>query len=330
MRFYQRGKRGTWWVERDDGSRHSLGTPDSREKERAFAEIIAKEREARKPSVTVGEVWNEYVKTLAGRPAAERAAHAWKALEATFGKNVSARVTERDTRAYAAARARSDATVLTELVFLRTALNYGARKGLIDRNYEVWVPPPPPPRDRRLTKEQAVRLLAVEMMPHVKLFILLAMNTAGRKQAILELTWDRVDFERNHVQLSIPGRRGKGRATVPMNGTLRAALAEAKEYAFTPYVIEWAGQRVRHIEAGFNRVADAAGLPWVTPHTLRHSVACWQIEAGVPLERVAQFLGHQDIATTFRVYARLSTHGMQADADVLELGTPAGRMRRVK
>ena len=58
----------------------------------------------------------------------------------------------------------------------------------------------------------------------------------------------------------------------------------------------------------------------VSPHVLRHSAACAMVEAGVPMEAVAQFLGHSNASVTFRVYARYSPTYLQGAAKALEKG----------
>ncbi len=45
-------------------------------------------------------------------------------------------------------------------------------------------------------------------------------------------------------------------------------------------------------------VLRAAGYPWATPHTFRHTAASLLHEQGVPLARIADWLGHRDIAVT--------------------------------
>lgn len=47
-----------------------------------------------------------------------------------------------------------------------------------------------------------------------------------------------------------------------------------------------------------------AGYPWATPHTFRHTLASLLHEQGVPLARIADWLGHRDIAVTARYLGR--------------------------
>ena len=47
------------------------------------------------------------------------------------------------------------------------------------------------------------------------------------------------------------------------------------------------------------RVYDAAGLPWMTSHTLRRTAASLLDDAGLPLREVSGQLGHSDLRTTF-------------------------------
>jgi len=67
------------------------------------------------------------------------------------------------------------------------------------------------------------------------------LSTTARATALLELTWDRVDFNRRQIHLRNPddiGRR-KGRTVVPINNSLNEALYEAYQAAQSDYVLEW-------------------------------------------------------------------------------------------
>lgn len=63
---------------------------------------------------------------------------------------------------------------------------------------------------------------------------------------------------------------------------------------------------------------DAAGLPWAISHTFRRTVATLLDQAGVPIARIADQLGHADVSMTARVYLGRDLKGDKGDlADVL-------------
>lgn len=181
----------------------------------------------------------------------------------------------------------------------------------------MWLPGVPPPRDRRLTRDEANALLDGCAAPHVRLFVCLALNTAARSGALCGLKWQSVDLERRRISLGGTTRQ-KGRAVVPINDTLHAALTEAHTAALTPFVIEWAGGPVKSIKRAFRAAVTRAGLSSdVTPHVLRHTAASWMAEAGVPMSEIAAFLGHTDSRITEKVYAKYSPEYLQKAAKAL-------------
>ncbi|MBF0251664.1 MAG: site-specific integrase [Alphaproteobacteria bacterium] len=245
---------------------------------------------------------------------------AWKRLKPHFGHLRPDQINRMTCRAYTEDRRRagvSDGTIIKELTTLRAALRWH------DKNTpaQFEMPSAPAPRERYLTKEEFIALRDACSRPHVKLFVILALSTAGRASAILELTWDRVDFERGLIRLAIPDDHGrkKGRAIVPMTTMARAALEEAKRGALTNHVIEYAERPVASVKKGFGDACRRAGLEGVTPHTLRHTAAVWMAEAGTPMTEIATFLGHTDSQITERVYARYSPEYLRTAATALDL-----------
>ena len=113
----------------------------------------------------------------------------------------------------------------------------------------------------------------------------------------------------------------KGRAVVPMNETARAALQEAKAGAVTDHVIEWAGEKVSDVKRSVSTAFTKAGLKKKGDgaHVLRHTAAVFMAEDGVRMEEIAQFLGHSNVATTYRIYARFSPDYLQKAANSLNL-----------
>lgn len=145
-------------------------------------------------------------------------------------------------------------------------------------------------------------------------------GTAARMTAALELTWDRVDLDRGWIDLRMGEGRRKGRAVVPINPTLRAALVTAKAAALSDHVIEWAGGPVKSIKRGFARAVKDAGLEDVTPHVLRHTAAVHLAAAGISMSKIAQYLGHTSTEVTETVSARFTPDHMRDAAEVLDFG----------
>jgi hypothetical protein len=69
----------------------------------------------------------------------------------------------------------------------------------------------PPSLDRWLKRDEAVRLVAGCGDFHVRLFVLLGLQTAARSAAILGLPWDGAEFDCGRLDYGT-GRGNKGRS----------------------------------------------------------------------------------------------------------------------
>ncbi len=311
--------RGKWHAyERIDGKpkRSSLGTAA-----RAVAErrLIDLEASRRRPATTIAEMHAIYLEERGPHLASQETLRfAWKRLSPVFGHLRPDQVTRALTRAYAAKERRrgiSDGSIRRDLAVLGAVLRFN------DKNSPAVIdlPPAPPPKSRHLTREQYRSLRDAAATPHARLFIILAYSTAGRAGAILDLTWDRVDFDRGMISLGSGERRVKGRATVPMTEACHVALREARQASISDYVVEYAGRRVASVKRAFKTAVMRSGLdPSTSPHILRHSAAVHMAESGVPMAEIAQFLGHSSESVTYRVYARFSPHYLRKAANALE------------
>jgi len=153
----------------------------------------------------------------------------------------------------------------------------------------------------------------------------------ARTAALLELTWDRVDFDAGSINLKntepvnpLLKRTRKGRAVVPMNATARAVLSQAKAETISDYVIEWNGDRIKKIRKGFEEACRRSGLSGVTPHDLRRTVATKADEAGMDWTRIARLLGHANVASG-AAYRHPRPEALQPVADILNLDTSVQR-----
>lgn len=272
--------------------------------------------------MNVAGIWAEYVRDLGDRPTAKTMGYTGKAVLAHFGHYRPDQITTDLCRAYSRARMNagiSQGSVHTELGHLRSAMKFAERERIIGAAPYVERPAKPTPKERFLTKEEVQRLIDSADAPHIGLAIHLLFGTAGRVGAVLDLTWDRVDMQRGVINLRLDdARTRKGRAIVPINRGLLAALQTAKDSALSDHVVEWGGGRVASIRKGFEGAVRRSGLRDVTLHTIRHSSAVAMVSNGIAIEQVAQYLGHSNTAITFSTYGRFAPNHLTDAADVLD------------
>lgn len=330
---YRLQRRGTGWAVAwtDDGGvprKYKLHDAVSQEQARQAIDRFARGQDLirGKEAKDVATLWDLYLadRRLEGKRSVETMEHNWKALKPRFGHLTPAMIDKKICKEYADARKRAgrkDATILTELRRIRTALNWAVDHNMIEKAPMIWMPAEPRSRERWLTKDEVYALIESAGSPHVRLYIILAIATAARTEAILDLTWLRVDIDARRIYLDDPDRErtSKGRSTVPMNDMCRAALVAAKEGALTPFVIEWKQASVNDVKKGFAAAVKRAGIAHCTPHDLRRTAASWMVMAGVPIEEVARYLGHTSPRITWQTYGRFSPDYLQGASDAVNL-----------
>jgi integrase/recombinase XerD len=143
-------------------------------------------------------------------------------------------------------------------------------------------------------------------------------STGARASEIITLTRDQVRHGQAQEAL-ISGKGGRQRTiffTPQAQAALRAYL-EARGDDNPWLFIGHNGRRPGHIHRGtvWTIVKDAVEAleldPSTSPHTLRHYRATQLLNAGMPLESVQDFLGHQNIGTTRTVYAHTATRTLR-------------------
>lgn len=323
---YRIGKLGdglvvTWWGDDGKRRRYRLAAQSRAEAEVEAVKVI-REHVIKPDGCVIDQLWEAYRKEKTGRRIATTMEFEWRFMKPFFGQLRPDQVSVDLCRAYTEVRrgaGKKDGTIWTELGHLRTVLRWAVDKSLIRHAAKVERPAKPAPKERWLNHGEIQRLLEAPKAHHIQLAILLMLATAGRIGAILELEWKRVDFERGTVNLrSTETGPRKGRAIVPMNDGLRAALSHAKAVALTDYVIEWGGEPVKSIKTGFNRACTDAKLDDVSPHTLRHTAAVHLAMNDVPMQRISQYLGHSSVSVTERVYARYAPEHLREEAAILD------------
>ena len=169
-------------------------------------------------------------------------------------------------------------------------------------------------RLRFLDPEEEAKLLAAATAPGLRAIILAGLY-AGLRIESEALTLAPADVDLRTGLLTVQSAYAKSGKTrrVPMNASLRAALAPLKAQATgSTLFTSRAGTPYRSIRTAFATACRGAGLKNVTPHVLRHTFASRLVMAGVDLRTVQELGGWSSLELVQR-YAHLSP-GHKADA----------------
>lgn len=315
-------------------NRITLGKSSPEDAERRLralnAEFFAK---GKSDDYTVKRIFEDYIadRERAKKAAVFRMKQCRDILLPHFGALYATEITKARCEAYIEHRrnlAVGDSTIRTELTYLAVALKFAVDMELIPARPRIWRPPQARPRsqqidDYHLSRSEVSILLveAREQWPHLWLWMKVALATAGRPLHILQLEWERVDFHKRFINLDDPkrDRTTKGRARVPMNQEVMDALLEAKRHAGSSgYVIEFNGKPIKSIKKGLRELCKRTGIK-ASPYVFRHTAAVWMAEAGIPMEEIAQYMGHTNPLITYKTYARFSPTHLQRAAKALQV-----------
>lgn len=178
-------------------------------------------------------------------------------------------------------------------------------------------------------------VLAASSSPKILALVLLAGDAGLRRGEIIALDWRRIDLVNGkvHVQCAdwrgiIGPPKGKKARVVRMTKRLRDALAalpregervltrddmERSDCPFVPGQPS-TGSSLRH---WLWIAEDAAGLPRMGLHSLRHTFCSHLAMAGTPVTAIRDMAGHSSIKITNR-YMHLAPGGLDAAVESLE------------
>lgn len=315
----------------------------TRQKDRGKAEEIRAtfvlERNAGDPvKATAVEVrtlldsyYNRHAKAL---PSAERIRYSIKYLKAFYGSGSVKTVTARNHESYIArsrSEGRADGTINRELGTLRAALRFAVKSG--DLASPPFVPSlrEPPPRPHVLTPAQIDALLtaakASKGHDHVETFIRIAAATGARKTAILQLTWERVDLTGGTIDFRLPGvaHSRKRRAITGISSSLARYLSGLKKRTKGTHVVQFNGEPVKNIKRAFATIAEAANMPHVTPHVLKHTFVSQALQVASPW--VVSGMTATSLRTLQAVYGKHMVADQRKAAEAMEALTRKPRAK---
>ena len=314
---------------------HRPDDPDCRESVAALAELVRRRDHRRKDprKIRLGPYLLQWVSSLQGLAPATVRQHEMIVrvhLAEHLGGFTLAELQPSDVDAYLARPDLDPQTRRHHRATLRRALADAIREGILDRNVAALAHAPTlPHRERQvLTPAQVRRLL--ETTAGTRWHALFALGaTAGlRLSECLGLTWSDVDLAAGelHVRHALTKTAdGKLRRKVPKTAKSRRSVAllpvtvaaleahraiqdaerDTHPRPIDIYVFTTADGKAIHgtnVLPHLYRALEAADLPRVTFHDLRHTAATMLFGAGVPLPVISDMLGHSTIRITADLY----------------------------
>jgi integrase len=226
---------------------------------------------------------------------------------------------------------------------LRTALNQAVRWELIQRNpcSAVKPPRPAPPEMRVWSARQAATVIeAAHADLEYGALWRLAITTGMRTGELLGLRWADIDSER--LTIAVRQTLARGDHGAPVLGTPKTAKSR-RVIAITPADVDvLKSHRARQaairlacptwhqldlvfcrddgkpthpnsLARAFARLIEAAGVPRIRMHDMRHTAISLMLANGVPVKVVSERVGHASAIMTMDRYAHVLP-GMQESA----------------
>ncbi len=234
-------------------------------------------------------------------------------------------------------------SVVVMHAILHTAIENAVRWNMVSRNVVSLVSAPRIEKHEAilLTSAQAQKLLDVARGDYMYVILTIAVMTGMRRGEILALRWSDIDFQANvlfvrHTINRYPGhgyvegdpKTKSSRRKIVLPNIVMEALKdqrpmqdETRKKAGAKWVennLIFTNRQGGYLNPNgvlhaFHRILDAAGLPHMRFHDLRHSAATILLTMGVHPKVVQELLGHSTISMTMDTYSHVLP-SMQKDA----------------
>lgn len=186
-------------------------------------------------------------------------------------------------------------TINRSLGTLKRALRVAWERGVCAEDWSGQVKRLPEHNARDIYLDvQQVAAIASHASESTQAAIWIALLTGCRRGEVLAI--QREDIGPESILIRAGNTKTLRTRSVPIVPALRPWLAHV------PLPVTYEG-----IKSGFRRAREAAGMPEVHFHDLRHSCATILLSLGTPLDVVRDILGHTSIKTTER-YAHALVH----------------------
>ena len=338
---YKRKQKGSksrfWWVSFTDANgkriRVSTGTTQKREavalEAKWKAEAFRGKAWGDRPSRSLADLMLEYLKATTSKASSVRDAYSADRLLEFFGNDcVVLAIRPSDISRYQKHRLKRvlTSTCNKETGLLSVAISYANSEwdwGLSNPCQGKRLPEPSG-KTVFLTREDAAALIKTvdPQASHLVDLIDLAVQTGCRRKELLELEWDRIDWQKNEIVLEARHTKSAKARRVPLNPSARSVLIRRASLRSeccpsTPWVFfhlrrtrnTEIGDRIKDVKTAMRSACKRVGLEGVTFHTLRHTFASWLGQMpDVQALTIRDLLGHSSVTMTDRYM-----HSDQAD-----------------
>lgn len=247
-----------------------------------------------------------------------------------FGSRRLCDISTRDVQMYVAQikTSHSPATANRHLALLSKLFKMAMSWERIDRNPCVGVSKfrEPQARVETLSPDDLQKMLkAMDAEPNIQAVaaLKLLLLTGTRREEALQARWEHIDLD-NALWFLPKTKNGKTRH-VMLNPEAVALLRGHVRIPGIPWVFPGRdpARPLNNPRKAFTRILNAAGLPYLRIHSLRHVFASYLVSSGVSLFQVQNLLGHASPSTTQR-YAHLANDVLrQASASVSSIFSQA-------
>jgi integrase len=226
---------------------------------------------------------------------------------------------------------------------LERAIGHAEIRDLVGRNVAAVVTPPRGTAGRpskSLTLEQAQTLLQAARDSRLHAYVVLSVATSLRTEELRALRWNEVDLDAGvvavyrSVRITDDTKTRKSRRVLGLPQLAVQALREHRKLQAADRLkagVLWQDHDLvfassigtpldRHnVLREFRKVTKAAGLGngWV-PRELRHTFVSLLSSDGMPIEDIADLVGHKGTVTTETVYRKVIVPELRRGAEVMD------------
>jgi integrase len=200
-------------------------------------------------------------------------------------------------------------TVNRHLACLSSVFQVAVERDLLPLNYCRGIKKfPEPKKDPVFLDVPSYKKLYEAATPWLQPIIDVAIGTGMRLGEILDLEWNRIDFNQDSIRIEKHKSEKRGDKTIYLSKMAKDVLLQIKKTSLSDLVFPSRHGKVLSkygkVRGELRRACKRAGLTGVGFHTFRHTAASWLLMQTKDMALVKEQLGHSSLAVTQR-YAHL-------------------------